>query len=170
LAVSAAALTILLDQITKRIVIDELGPGSDRGVVELLPGLRFIFVRNTGSAFGLFQGRGELLTILTFLAIGALAVYFYRNARRDPLLGLALGLLLGGAIGNLTDRIRYGYVVDFIDVWKWPTFNIADSAITVGVILLVYTLTFREPRPVGEQAYRSPADAGARQPIPGDDA
>jgi signal peptidase II len=153
LAGSAALLTIIVDQITKSIIIEEIGPDAARRVIEILPGLRFIFVRNTGSAFGLFQGQGSILTVLVLVALGFLAVFFYRNARRDPLVALALGLQVGGAIGNLIDRIRYGYVVDFIDVdiIDFPTFNVADSAITVGTVLLVYALLFRDGRPAEPQ-------------------
>lgn len=151
LAGGAALLTIILDQVTKAIIISEIGPDASRRVIDILPSVRFIFVRNTGSAFGLFQGQGSILTVLTLIALGFLAVFFYRNARRDPLVALALGLQIGGAIGNLIDRIRHDYVVDFIDVGSWPTFNLADSAITVGTVLLVYALLFRDGRPAEPQ-------------------
>ena len=158
LAGGAALLTIILDQLTKAAIIDEIGPDAARRVIEVLPGLRFIFVRNTGSAFGMFQGQGSVLTVLVFVALGFLAVFFYRNARRDPLVALALGLQIGGAVGNLIDRMRFGYVVDFIDVdiFNFPTFNVADSAITIGTILLVYALLFRDGRPTEPQPDTEP--------------
>ncbi len=139
--------TFVLDQLSKLVVIEELGPGASRDVVTLIPGiLRLIFVRNTGSAFGMFQGSSEFLKIAAILAIILLGVFYARAARHDWLLSLALGLQLGGALGNVVDRFRFGYVVDWIDVPYWPTFNIADSAITVGVIVLAWTLLFRGDR------------------------
>ncbi len=136
---------VLLDQITKWLVWNRFGPAGDRFESEYLGGLlHFHFVRNTGSAFGLFQGQSGLLTIATFLAIGLLAAFFVRSAREDPIVAIALGLLLGGAIGNLIDRIRLGYVIDFIKLPNWPTFNVADSAITVGVIMLFVAVLFRD--------------------------
>jgi signal peptidase II len=101
-------------------------------------------VRNTGSAFGLFQGSSEIIKVLALGAVVVLALYYARAAARDWVLALALGLQVGGAAGNIIDRFRHGYVVDFIDVSRWPTFNVADSAITVGVGLLIFSLLFRD--------------------------
>ena len=105
---------------------------------------RITYVHNTGAAFGLFQGQSFLLTIVALVGITALLVYAIVFYRRFPLLDnrlgrSPLGLVLGGAVGNLIDRLRFGYVTDFIDVGLWPAFNLADSAITVGVILLAYS-------------------------------
>lgn len=145
-AAIAFIITLLLDQFSKWLAVRELGPGGRSDEIDVIPGvLRFIFVRNTGSAFGLFQGSSEILKVVAIVAILALAAFYARAAARDWVLALALGLLLGGAFGNVIDRFRYGYVVDFIDVPRWPTFNIADSAITVGVVLLMYALLFRDP-------------------------
>jgi signal peptidase II len=156
LAISA---TLALDQLSKWVVLRELGPDGSRDVVEIIPGvLRFIFVRNTGSAFGLFQGGAEWLKIVAVIAVILLAIYYVRQASKDWVLALALGLQVGGALGNIIDRFRHGYVVDWIDVSRWPTFNIADSGITVGVILLMYALLFRDPdqsRATQEAARRS---------------
>jgi signal peptidase II len=160
LAGTAALAVIVLDQLSKAVIIREIGPDASRHTIELLLGVQLSFVRNTGSAFGLFQGQGSILTVLVFAALGFLAVFFYRNARRDPLIALALGLQIGGAIGNLIDRIRHDYVVDFVDVGRFPTFNLADSAITVGTVLLVYALLFRE----GQQQTLPATDADAEQP------
>lgn len=106
---------------------------------------RITHVHNTGAAFGLFQGQSFLLTIVALVGITVLLVYTLVIYRKFPLLDNrlgkpVLGLVLGGAVGNLIDRLRFGYVTDFIDVGLWPAFNIADSAITVGVILLAYSL------------------------------
>lgn len=155
IAVVAACLVILaLDQVTKWVVLRELGPGGTRDEIDIIPGLlQFNFVRNTGSAFGLFQGSSDVLKVVSLVVIVALAAYYARAATRDWVLALGMGLQLGDALGNVIDRFRHGYVVDFIDVPRWPTFNVADSAITVGVVLLMYALLFREPR-----IEREPAD------------
>ena len=105
---------------------------------------RITHVNNTGAAFGLFQGQSFLLTIVALVGITVLLVYALVIYRKFPLLDnrlgrSTLGLVLGGAVGNLIDRLRLGYVTDFIDVGLWPAFNIADSAITVGVILFAYS-------------------------------
>ncbi len=105
---------------------------------------RITHVNNTGAAFGLFQGQSFLLTIVALVGITVLLVYTLVIYRKFPLLDnrlgrSTLGLVLGGAVGNLIDRLRLGYVTDFISVGRWPAFNIADSAITVGVILFAYS-------------------------------
>ncbi len=145
-AAAAATVVLVLDQLSKRIVLDRLGPGGDHDVVTIIPGvLRLIFVRNTGSAFGLFQGSSEILKVLAVVAVVILGVYYARAAARDGLLAVALGLQVGGAFGNIIDRFRYGYVIDWIDLPRFPTFNLADSGITIGVVLLIYCLLFRDP-------------------------
>lgn len=106
---------------------------------------RLTHVHNTGAAFGLFQGQSFQLTIVAIIGVIAILAYAFFFSRRFSFLEnrlgkLALGLVLGGTAGNLVDRLRLGYVTDFIDVAIWPTFNIADSAIVVGVILLAYSL------------------------------
>ena len=106
---------------------------------------RLTHVHNTGAAFGLFQDQTFALTIVALVGIVILLVYALFIYHRFPFLnnGLgisALGLVLGGTVGNLIDRLRFGYVIDFIDVGIWPAFNIADSAIVVGVIILAYSL------------------------------
>lgn len=142
---SLTALTVIAaDQFTKWRIWNTVGPAGDRFMIEVMPWVDFHFVRNTGSAFGMFQGQSSILTVLAFLALAMLGVFFFQNARQDPLVALALGLLAGGAIGNLVDRIRFGYVIDFIKVPNFPTFNVADSAITVGVVILIYTLVLRD--------------------------
>ena len=106
---------------------------------------RIIHAHNTGAAFGLFQDYSFILTIVACIGI-AVILFFALFAHRyfliiDNLSGkLALGLVLGGTVGNLIDRLRQGYVTDFLDLSFWPTFNIADSAVTIGVIILVYSL------------------------------
>ncbi|HEX5164862.1 MAG TPA: signal peptidase II [Thermomicrobiales bacterium] len=141
----ALIVTVALDQISKWIVLETIGPNGSRGMVEIIPRvLEFDFVRNTGSAFGMFQGNSDILKILALGAVVALFVYYVRSAKHDWIVSLALGLQLGGALGNILDRFRHGYVVDFIEFPRFPTFNVADSAITVGVFLLMYAVLFRD--------------------------
>lgn len=135
-------LIIWADQLSKMWIRANVPPWQslvDFGIFQIA------HVRNTGAAFGLFQGQSFLLTIFSILGVAALLVYLFAFQRRLPLLEgilgrLALGLVLGGAAGNLIDRLRLGYVTDFIDFKIWPAFNVADSAITVGMLLLVYCL------------------------------
>jgi signal peptidase II len=142
--------TLLLDQLSKWVILETIGPDAARDVIAIVPGvLRLHFVRNTGSAFGLFQGNSDILKLLAIFAVVGLLVYYIRTASRDWLVALAVGLQLGGALGNITDRFRHGYVVDFIDFPRFPTFNVADSAITIGVILLMYALLFRDSQTEG---------------------
>ena len=137
--------TLILDQLSKWIVLETIGPDGSRDAVEIIPGvLQFKFVRNTGSAFGMFQGNSDILKVLAIVAVVGLFVYYARTASRDWMVSLALGLQLGGAMGNIIDRFRHGYVVDFVDFPRFPTFNIADSGITVGVVLLMYAILFRD--------------------------
>lgn len=108
---------------------------------------RITHIHNTGASFGLFQGQSFSLTIVSFIGIVLVLLFALLAPRRFPFLDtrlgkLALGLILGGTIGNLVDRLRFGYVTDFISIGIWPAFNIADSAITVGIILFAYSLLF----------------------------
>ena len=123
---------LALDQVAKSVVEDHIVPGER---VDLAGPLRLTLSHNQGVAFGLAGGGGLGLIILTLAALGLVSVLFARNPNR-PGMWVAFGLIAGGAIGNLTDRIRAGAVTDFIDLPHWPTFNIADISITVGVILL----------------------------------
>lgn len=145
IASSALLSVFVADQITKWIVLDRLGPDADDHSVSIIGELlQFTFVRNTGSAFGMFQGNSHIITWAALAAMIVLVLAFARNARTDPWFALAIGLQLGGAFGNLSDRIRHGYVVDFIDFPRFPTFNVADIAITCGVTLMAFCLLFRD--------------------------
>jgi signal peptidase II len=110
-------------------------------VIDLFGGLvRLDFTRNTGAAFGMFQSGGLLFAAVAIVVSLSILVFYRRIADSALPVRLALGLILGGALGNLADRIRLGYVVDFIDLRWWYVFNLADSAIVVGVgILLLLT-------------------------------
>ncbi|MDW7981948.1 MAG: signal peptidase II [Thermomicrobium sp.] len=139
---AVATVVLLIDQLSKLLVVRFLGPTGPIEEVVLIPGvLRLFYVENTGAAFGLFQGRNPVLATVALLVVVALAVWFRAVVSWWPG-ALALGLQLGGAVGNLVDRFRRGFVVDFIDFSFWPTFNVADSAITIGVLLLVVLLVW----------------------------
>ncbi len=131
--VLVAAAAACADQLTKAIVSNRLSLG---GAVDVVGPFTIHHVRNTGIAFGLFADSTSIVIGLTVIAIGALVVFFARAGRRHPLLPVAVGLVLGGSISNLVDRLRLGYVTDFLDLDYWPAFNLADSFIVVGVGLL----------------------------------
>lgn len=129
---------VILDQASKQVVKSSLD------LYEAWPAegfFRIVYRTNSGTAFGLFPGQTVMLVLLSVFAIGFL-FYFYRSqALSYPLLRLAVGLQLGGALGNLIDRLRSGAVVDFIDVGPWPTFNVADSSIVAGIFILAVILS-----------------------------
>ena len=135
-AIGVALAVVALDQATKALVRSNLHRGERH---DLVLGVDLVHVSNTGIAFGLFAGAGALLVVLTYAALGLLVAYFARHAGRR-LLWLPTGLLVGGACGNLIDRARFGEVTDFVDPPWWPAFNLADAAITVGVITLLVVL------------------------------
>ena len=137
-----AVLVVLLDQTTKRLAEERLDRAGVRSVPLPFVGdyLRFTYVENRGAAFGLLQDQTAFFVVVGILVVGVIAASYRYLPRSGFLVHLALGLQLGGAVGNLIDRIRQGYVVDFVDFgyhsnW-WPVFNVADSAIVVGVALL----------------------------------
>jgi signal peptidase II len=138
-AARAAALTIAVvaaDQASKALVRANVDLGARDGV---FPGLEIVHSRNSGVAFGLFAGGGIVLVIIGIASVVALLAFFATHSRR-PLVWLPTGLLLGGAAGNLIDRLHQGYVTDFIDPVLWPAFNLADTCITLGVVSLLYVL------------------------------
>ena len=134
--VAVAIVVIALDQITKALVKDGIERGGSEDVVL---GIRFVNVRNTGVAFSMFSGGGPLVVIIAFIALGALVAFFLTHLHK-PLVWLPTGLLLGGAAGNLIDRIRSGAVTDFIKFPHWPAFNVADISVTLGVLLLLWVM------------------------------
>lgn len=146
-----AGLVVLADQLSKAAVRASITPGEARGV---LPGVQFVNTRNKGIAFGFLPGRHWAITVLIAIALLVLLVYFARHSAL-PLLWLPTGMLVGGAFGNVLDRVRAGSVTDFIKLpLGWPPFNLADAAITIGVLLLVLlvdrgTREAREDRAAG---------------------
>lgn len=133
-------LGMLLDYITKIWAIDTLKGKADITVIEGF--FDFSYLENRGAAFGIFQGRVYLLAFVTMIIMAVLFVMYLKTKKKTKLLTISTALILTGAIGNLMDRLRYGFVVDFIS-WHWkntyyfPTFNVADICITVGTGLLI---------------------------------
>jgi signal peptidase II len=133
-ALAACGAVVLVDQVTKAIVVSSLADGQREGLVL---GIELTNTANRGLAFGIGQGRGFVLTV-TIAALALVLVWFAIDPRR-PGLALSVGLLAGGALGNLADRVRASAVTDFIDFPLWPAFNLADVAITLGAVGLVLT-------------------------------
>jgi signal peptidase II len=138
-AAIAAALFMALDQVTKQIVVSSIHRGDS---INVFFGIDLTYVRNTGVAFGAFAGGGALVSILTIGALTLLIVYFAVRAD-TPWLWLPVGIIAGGALGNLADRARDGAVIDFIDPVFWPAFNIADMGIVLGILGLLYVVDRR---------------------------
>jgi signal peptidase II len=127
---------VALDQVTKQIAIASLGRGES---VNVFLGIDITNIRNEGIAFGALESAGPFVLILTLIALGALLVYFALNPTRRGL-WLPVGMVAGGALGNMADRARIGAVIDFIDPMFWPAFNVADAAIVLGILGLFYVL------------------------------
>jgi signal peptidase II len=134
-----ATIIVFVDQFTKWLVTRSLGPDAeDHRAAFFGPHMVIQYVENSGAAFGLLRGQTFLLTFVALAVVIAL-IFSYQRARNPSWqLVWGLGLLLGGALGNLIDRIRLGYVVDYVAISIWPKFNIADSAITLGVLLIAW--------------------------------
>jgi signal peptidase II len=134
LAGALAAVVLVADQVAKVVVEAQLVPGEQ---VDVLGPLGLTLAHNRGVAFGLAGGAGLPLILVSLLALGVVAYLFARDPFR-PGMWVAAGLLSGGAVGNLVDRVRAGEVTDYVDVLSWPPFNLADMAITAGVLVLAY--------------------------------
>jgi signal peptidase II len=130
------AIVVGLDQLTKHTVATGIAQGDEH---KFLPGVTLVHVRNTGVAFSLFSGGGTVLLVFTLIALAALVGYLAVRPDR-PGLWLPTGMLIGGAVGNLIDRVSTGAVTDFIKLPLWPAFNVADMSITFGVLALLYVL------------------------------
>ena len=139
--------TLLLDQVSKLAVLLFMQTGESISLLSDV--VRLTFVRNSGAAFGLLSGNRIPFLFTTFLAIVALLFLVVRSRRTRADLSFYLVLVLAGAIGNMIDRLRFGEVIDFIDIGgknvRWPVFNVADSAVTVGVLLFLYRSLVRRP-------------------------
>ncbi len=161
-AVAAAAL--VADQVPKHVVSSQLAAGEEFHVVGPL---WIRHVHNSGIAFGLFASATSVVIVLTGLAVGWMTFFFARSGARHPLLPASFGLVIGGSAANLLDRVRLGYVTDFLDLRFWPAFNLADSFIVVGVALLFAALTGSDrpgPGPAGLRRDRRQPRASAPRP------
>ena len=132
---------VILDQASKFVVQHMMEVGQSIAVIDSI--FHFTYILNSGAAFGLLANRTLFFVVTTVIVVVGLLIYSYRS-KKGGLQSLALGLLLGGAVGNLLDRLRFGHVVDFIDFRIWPVFNIADIAIVLGSILLIYALLMQD--------------------------
>jgi signal peptidase II len=139
LVVAAAA--VVADQVTKQVVGRTLELGDS---VDIVGPFSIHHVQNSGIAFGLFGSRTSIVIAVTAIAVAAMLLFFARSGRRHPVLPVALGLVLGGSIANLIDRVRFGYVTDFLDLIAWPAFNLADTFIVVGVAILFGALVLAD--------------------------
>jgi signal peptidase II len=144
-----ATVVLVADQLAKAWIVGNIAPGQVVDVVGSL--VRLIFSRNNGALFGLFGSSATLFAIGSLAVLG-LIVWYHARTPRSLLLSIALGLLLGGALGNLIDRLRLGYVVDFVDMGigtlRFFTFNVGDSAISTAILLLLFLALRPAPKPV----------------------
>jgi signal peptidase II len=144
---ACAALVLVLDQIAKVAIRSTLEP---REAVDVFPGFDVSRVTNEGIAFGLFPGRQTAVAVLTVVALCAIAIALAGLVARNDTVAVGAGLLVGGSLGNLIDRLAHGAVTDFIDFARWPAFNVADIGITVGAALIVLGL-LRDGEGEGEE-------------------
>ena len=140
-----AAVVIILDQWSKSWVRQTIPLGGEVYPIPFLePFFRFTYWHNTGAAFGIFQNANIPLLILTSI-ISILIIAYYHKVYEEPLVfKISMGLLLGGAVGNIIDRIQFGYVTDFVSLGRFAVFNVADSSVTIGVILMLLGMLIHE--------------------------
>jgi signal peptidase II len=144
-----AGSAIIADQLTKYLVSSQLSLGEEAHVVGPFS---IHHLQNSGIAFGLFASATSIVIALTTIAVAWMLVFFARSGSRHPILPVALGLVIGGSVSNLVDRVRLGHVTDFLDLRYWPAFNLADSFIVIGVAILLGALMLSDrdrarPRP-----------------------
>jgi signal peptidase II len=145
LSLGAVALAALFaDQLTKHVVASQLPLDHE---AKVLGPFSIHHVQNSGIAFGLFASATAAVIVLTTIAVAWMVGYFARSGARHPLLPVAVGLLIGGSVSNLADRVRLGHVTDFLDLRYWPAFNLADSFIVIGVAMLLGALVAADRRP-----------------------
>lgn len=164
-----AGIVIALDQFTKALVRANIPLGNTwlpDGWESLAPYARFVHWYNTGAAFGMFQGYGWIFTFLAFIVAGLIIYYYPQVHPEDWWLRLAMGMQMGGALGNVIDRLMFeGRVTDFISVGMFPVFNVADSSITIGVLILLLGVWYKEillQKPIGAQ--EKPAEDPPAEP------
>jgi signal peptidase II len=157
--VAIALAAVAADQLTKHIVASQLA--LDDGVHVVGP-LWIRHVQNSGIAFGFFSQATAVVVVVTAIAVAWMLAFFARSGARHPVLPVALGLVIGGSVSNLADRARLGYVTDFIDIRHWPAFNLADTFIVIGVLILVGALVHAEREPRKPRRSRFHRDAPPR--------
>lgn len=141
-AVAIAA--VVADQVTKHVVASHLSLDEK---LQVIGPFSIHHVQNSGIAFGLFSSATVIVIALTAVALGWMLIFFARSGARHPVLPAALGLVIGGSLSNLVDRVRLGHVTDFLDFRYWPAFNLADSFIVIGVAVLFATLILSDRKP-----------------------
>ncbi|MDI7276593.1 MAG: signal peptidase II [Anaerolineae bacterium] len=162
---AVAAAVLVLDQLSKAAVMRYLEPQVPWNPIAPLRAIvSLTYVTNTGAAFGLFPQLGNVYVVVALLIVGALLIFYRNLALTHRLMQVCLGLQLGGALGNLLDRLRFGHVIDFIDFKVWPVFNVADSSIVIGVVILAWLFIKyqpgEEPRQVDAAPGLTEASAG----------
>ena len=154
--VAIALTAVLADQVTKQLVVSTLALDEH---VRVVGSFSIHRVQNSGIAFGLFPSATAIVIVLTTVAVAWMLVFFARSGARHPVLPAAVGLLIGGSLSNLVDRVRLGHVTDFLDLRFWPAFNLADSFIVAGVAILLGALVAADRNPrrrrVGDATARS---------------
>lgn len=136
---ATAAIIVAIDQLTKAVIVSAIGPGSPDFQVAVGGGwVALEYAENRGAAFGLFSTLTPVLIALSVSILVGVLIYFFRTPNPTRAEVISVGAIAGGALGNLVDRVRLGYVVDFVAIGPWPNFNIADSAITLGVLGLIW--------------------------------
>jgi signal peptidase II len=154
--IAVATAAVVADQVTKHLVATQLRLDES---VKVMGPLAIHRVQNSGIAFGMFSQATVIVAMATAVAVGWMLVFFARSGARHPVLPAALGLLIGGSVSNLIDRVRLGHVTDFLDLGWWPAFNLADTFICVGVAILLVALLVSDRRP---GSARKPLDVAAR--------
>ena len=175
-----AGLIVLLDQATKYIIRSNLALGEIyRADLWITQFARIVHWQNTGAAFGMFQSLGNVFMILSMVVSAAIVYYYPQVPRQEWLIRLAMAMLLGGAVGNLIDRLYQGYVTDFISVGKFPVFNIADACISLGVVVLFLGMWYQEKEKktsqdsadaVDDQIEEKKSDLSLSPAVPSDEA
>ncbi len=146
--IGIALVVFFLDQATKFLILQNIPLGESWSLFPALERLfKFTFITNTGAAFGMFPQLGSIFMVVAIIVIIAIILFYHHLPIKNPWIRLSLGLQLGGAMGNLLDRLMHGYVVDFVDIGFWPIFNLADLSIVCGVAILAYHLWNEEDRP-----------------------
>jgi len=150
--ISVVAVLIAFDQLTKYLIIQKLRLFESLPVI---PGvLHFTRVQNRGAAFGMFKGSGAIFVAVALAAVACI-IAGIKDQARQRWYPFALGLILAGTVGNLIDRLRLGYVIDFLDLRVWPVFNVADSAITIGAVILAWQLLKSDGKSNGKSKGKS---------------